>query len=169
MSTAPLHPSRGEPRPLPHLRDGGFDDLDFVMHVMEGAFPPLLGEAWTRSQLDAVLGMPGVWLTLARQGRRVVGFSLHRIVLDEAELLLLAIAPDMRRRGIGRSLIERGCAEAKSTGARRLHLEVREGNPASALYQAAGFTPAGRRREYYRGSNGQISDALTLSRDLTRT
>ena len=84
--------------------------LDAVDALMIAAFDAEYGEACTRAQLDAVLAMPGVWLTLARQGRRVVGFSLHRIILDEAELLLLAIAPDMRRRGIGRSLIERGCA-----------------------------------------------------------
>jgi ribosomal-protein-alanine N-acetyltransferase len=146
---------------------GSLADLDAVDALMIEAFDAEYGEAWTRAQLDAVLAMPGVWLTLARQGRRVVGFSLHRIVLDEAELLLLAIAPEMRRRGIGRGLIERGCAEAKSTGARRLHLEVREGNPATALYQSAGFAAAGRRREYYRGVGGQVSDALTLTRDLT--
>ena len=148
---------------------GSIGDLDAVDALMGAAFEAEYGEAWTRAQLDTVLAMPGVWLTLARQGRRVVGFSLHRIVLDEAELLLLAIAPDMRRRGIARALIERGCAEAKSTGARRLHLEVREGNPATALYRAAGFTQAGRRREYYHGAGGQISDALTLTRDLTRS
>jgi ribosomal-protein-alanine N-acetyltransferase len=147
---------------------GTIADLEAVDALMVAAFDAEYGEAWTRAQLDAVLAMPGVWLTLARHGRRVVGFSLHRIILDEAELLLLAISPDMRRRGIARALIERGCAEARSTGARRLHLEVREGNPATALYQSAGFTPAGRRREYYRGVGGQISDALTLSRDLTR-
>jgi ribosomal-protein-alanine N-acetyltransferase len=152
-----------------HFARGSLADLDAVDALMVAAFDAEYGEAWTRAQLDTVLALPGVWLTLARLGRRVVGFSLHRIVLDEAELLLLAIAPEMRRRGIARALIERGCAEAKSTGARRLHLEVRDGNPAAVLYQAAGFTQAGRRREYYRGIGGQISDALTLSRDLTRS
>jgi ribosomal-protein-alanine N-acetyltransferase len=146
---------------------GAAADLEEVDALMLAAFDANYGEAWTRGQLDAVLAMPGVWLTLARQGRRVVGFSLHRIILDEAELLLLAIAPDMRRRGIARGLIERGCAEARATGARRVHLEVRDGNPATALYASAGFTPAGRRREYYRGVGGRISDALTLCRDLT--
>lgn len=148
---------------------GTIADLDEVDALMIAAFDAEYGEAWTRAQLDAVLAMPGVWLTLARQRRRVVGFSLHRIILDEAELLLLAIAPDMRRRGIARGLIERGCAEARATGARRLHLEVREGNPATALYHSTGFAAAGRRREYYRGAGGRISDALTLSRDLTRS
>jgi ribosomal-protein-alanine N-acetyltransferase len=151
-----------------HFARGSLADLDAVDALMIAAFDAEYGEAWTRAQLDSVMAMPGVWLTLARDGRRVVGFSLHRIILDEAELLLLAITPDMRRRGIARGLIERGCSEARSTGARRLHLEVREGNPATALYEAAGFAPAGRRREYYRGVNGHISDALTLSRDLTR-
>ena len=48
-------------------------------------------------------------------------------------------------------------------GARRLHLEVRDGNPAVGLYRAGrASTPAGRRRNYYHGPDGRTFDAVTL-------
>ena len=47
-----------------------------------------------------------------------------------------------------------------------MHLEVRDGNPAVAMYRAAGFSIAGRRRKYYRGRGGGEFDALTLSKQL---
>ena len=83
-------------------------------------------------------------------GRRAIrrrpdarGFSLHRAISDEAELLLLAVAPDYRRRGIGRMLLDQFMDNARDRGASRVHLEVREGNPAVIMYRSAGFTSPG--------------------------
>ena len=56
---------------------------------------------------------------------------------------------------------------AASRDADRLHLEVRAGNPAMNLYLKAGFAEVGRRKNYYTGSDGQIYDALTLTRAST--
>ena len=111
--------------------------------------------------------MPGVELVLARDGdSHAAGFSLYRVICDEAELLLLAVAPQYRRRGIGRMLLKHFLDHARQTGASRVHLEVREGNPAVMMYREAGFNFAGRRRKYYRGRFGGEFDALTLSRPL---
>lgn len=137
--------------------------LDEVMPVMTAAFSSDFGEAWTRSQCAGILPMAGVALFLARDpaSRVTRGFSLLRAVADEAELLLIAVAPSAQRRGVGRALVDHFVAYARSCGATRLHLEVREGNGAIGLYRAAGFELAGRRRDYYRGASGQY-DALTL-------
>jgi ribosomal-protein-alanine N-acetyltransferase len=78
--------------------------------------------------------------------------------------LLLAVTRGHQSRGIGRALLERFVLGATTRGAERLHLEVREGNPAINLYRAAGFTEVGRRRNYYTGRDGQIYDALTLAK-----
>ena len=153
------------PQPTPgavRLRLGGVDDLDAVMTVMTGAFRPCFGEGWTRSQCAGILPMAGVALTLAEQAGEIVGFSLMRAVVDEAELLLVAVGPHARRRGVGGRLIGHFIEDARQRGARRLHLEVREGNAAVALYRAAGFEVAGRRRDYYRGPDGNRYDAITL-------
>lgn len=150
------------------LKRGASDDLDAVMQVMAAAFDPCFGEAWTRSQCAGILPMTGVALTLARDATtaRPLGFSLFRTIADESELLLIAVEPNSRGRGVGRQLLEEFMQRAKSAGAVRLHLEVRDGNPAVAIYQKAGFAPVRRRRNYYRGSDHSQFDALTFARDI---
>ena len=143
---------------------GGLADLDAVMAVMRESFDPCFGEAWTAPQCAGLLPMPGVWLTLARDGAEVVGFAMARVVAGEAELLLLAVKRKDQGRGIGKRLLDAFVADAAARGAERLHLEVREGNHALTLYSHAGFTQVGRRRDYYSGRDGQIYDALTLAR-----
>lgn len=145
------------------LRPGGERDLDHVMRVMTAAFPPTFGEAWTRSQCAGILPMSGVSLTVAEVGGHCVGFSLMRAVADESELLLIGVEPNAQRQGVGAALVTHFITKSRTAGAHRFHLEVREGNPAVTLYQVAGFSPAGRRRDYYRGPNGDRHDALTLA------
>lgn len=146
------------------LTPGDILDLDSVMGVMEDSFDPAYGEAWSAPQCTGLLPMPGVWLVLARDGNEVVGFALGRIVLSEAELLLLAVKKKVRRRGIGKSLLSRFVEDAQERGAKRLYLEVRDGNRAVKLYNGEGFQEVGRRQKYYTGSDGQIYDSITLSR-----
>jgi ribosomal-protein-alanine N-acetyltransferase len=148
------------------LRQGDEGDLGPLMAVMESAFDPLFGEAWNAGQCLGILSLPDVWLTFAEQDARIIGFSLSRLVMDEAELLLLAVEPAGRGHGIGRALIERTIEIAAEKDAHRLLLEVRDGNPALGLYRRAGFSEIGRRRDYYRGSDGATRDALTLARPV---
>jgi [ribosomal protein S18]-alanine N-acetyltransferase len=150
------------------LRPGTSGDLDDVMHVMDSAFGSRFGEAWTRSQCAGILPMAGVCLVVARDSMndRVIGFSLTRTVADESELLLLAVLPTHHRRGIGTRLLDDFMQRADEDGVDRVYLEVRDGNPAVGMYRAAGFRPVGRRRNYYRASDGSRFDALTLVREL---
>jgi len=150
------------------ITPGSSEHLAAVMEVMDAAFGDRFGEAWTRSQLSGILPMSGVSLTLAvdRAREAVLGFSLVRTVADESELLLIAVSPDHRRKGVGRGLLGHFLDHARSEGIARAHLEVREGNPAIHMYRHAGFEPIGRRRNYYRGQDGQQFDALTFALDL---
>lgn len=153
----------------PMLRRAGIDDIDAVMAVMAAAFDPAYGEAWNRGQCLGILSLPDVWLSLAFTGPETAGaagFALSRLLIDEVELLLLAVDPAHRGRGIGRALLDRERAAAGARGARRLLLEMREGNPAITLYRAAGFGEIGRRRGYYRGPHGALFDAITLARPI---
>ncbi len=154
--------TRRQPEAMVVLRNGEADDLDAVMSIMSNAFSPCFGEAWTRSQCAGILPMHGVTLTIAESDDGPAGFSLVRAVEDEAELLLLAVASRAQRRGIGQALLDFFIDSARGRGARKLHLEVRDGNSAMGLYLAAGFVPAGRRRNYYHGAEGEAFDAVTL-------
>jgi ribosomal-protein-alanine N-acetyltransferase len=150
------------------LVEGGLFDLDPVMAVMRDSFDPAFGEAWTAPQCAGLLPMPGVWLSLARIGGEVVGFALARIVLREAELLLLAVRRGSQGQGVGRKLLDHFVVLAARKGAEQLHLEVRDGNHAVGLYTGAGFGEIGRRKNYYKGADGKLYDALTLARAAQR-
>lgn len=151
-----------------HLQAGTSTDLQEVMEVMEAAFGDTYGEGWTRSQIAGILPMAGVSLVLARGvgDQRCAGFSLSRAVADEAELLLIAVLPGQRRRGIARMLLGEFMRGSRGQGLRRVHLEVRYGNPATELYREAGFAPVGRRRNYYQGADRRRHDAITFARDV---
>ena len=154
-----------QPRPTELLLERGcFDDLDEVMQVMETAFDPAFGEAWTRSQCAGILPMRGVVLWLARDAKgRALGFALWRTIIDDSELLLLAVAPRSQGQGIGAALLDLFMSQARREGAARLHLEVRDGNRAVQFYERAGFRLAGRRCDYYRSADDTRHDALTYS------
>lgn len=146
------------------IEPGSIADVEPVIRVMQASFDPAFGEAWTAPQCAGLLPMPGVWLTVAREGGEPVGFGMARVIAGEAELLLLAVRRESQGRGIGKGLLNRFIADALERGATQLHLEVRDGNEAIHLYRRNGFKEIGRRRNYYRGPSGQLYDALTLAR-----
>jgi ribosomal-protein-alanine N-acetyltransferase len=151
---------------LTELRAGGAGDLAQVNAIMQDAFDPRYGEAWTGAQCLGMLSLPGVWLTLASIAGRDVAFALARTTGEEAELLLLATRPGYRGKGAGGALLRAVIADAVSRGVTQLHLEVRAGNDAVRLYTREGFVKVGERRSYYRGKAGQQFDAHTYARRL---
>ena len=105
--------------------------------------------------------MPGsVLITIG--GPTVCGFALSRTIIGECELMLLAVLPEYRGQGYGQTLLDAVIANALNATATAIFLEAREGNPAISLYSKAGFIEVGRRRSYYRGSCGEIFDAVTM-------
>jgi [ribosomal protein S18]-alanine N-acetyltransferase len=139
---------------------GGAADLPMIMPIMASAFSVQFGEAWTESQCLGVVSMSGSYLVIARQGS-AVGFALSRVIIDECELMLLAVKAGLQRTGIGRELLGAIITDARAAKAKSVFLEVRCGNPAIMLYSSVGFVEVGRRRGYYRGSLGETFDALT--------
>ena len=88
---------------------------------------------------------------------RTSGFAIGRVVLDEAELLTLLVAPQHRRQGHARALLADFAGTARDRGARMAFLEVAADNDAArALYEAAGWRVSGRRRGYYGGTDALI-------------
>lgn len=146
------------------------DDIDRIMAVMASAFDPEYGEAWTRRQIeDALLlgncfyDIIGIDGTSPAHGSPAAGFSLSRYGVEEEELLLFAVAPEHRCKGLGHAMLARLAEAANERGAQRLLLEMRRGNPAESLYRSFGFEPIGQRPNYYRTASGGRIDAITFS------
>ena len=105
-----------------------------------------------------------LWL-VALDGDTVAGYVGSQSVMDEADMMNIAVSPDYRRQGIGQALVERLVTELSAVGVRCLALEVRLSNePAKALYEKLGFALAGRRPNYYRNPK---EDALILRKEWT--
>ena len=99
-------------------------------------------------------------------GRPVQGFVILRAAADQAEILTLATAPEMRRTGLARQIMDIAETELIEQGVDRLFLEVAQDNqPAIAFYKASGFEPIGRRPAYYRRGGGRVA-ALTFRKRL---
>lgn len=148
------------------------DDIDRIMAIMTAAFDPAFGEAWNRHQLeDALLVGNCHYLLIAvngaepQPGEPAAGFCLSRHGYEEEELLLFAVDPKYRRRGLGAALLALFASTAQSRGAQRLLLEMRQDNPAEHLYRRFGFSQVGHRAGYYRAPGGARFDALTFSCD----
>ena len=136
----------------------GADQADTLAALHAAAFE----HPWDAAALRDLLAGPGA-IALSEAD----GFILIRVVVDEAEILTIAVSSAARRQGLGRRLVEAGTERAAAQGAQRLFLEVAADNAAAlALYQAAGFAPVGSRRNYYPRANGPAVDALVLKKPL---
>ncbi|WP_421784662.1 ribosomal protein S18-alanine N-acetyltransferase [Hyphobacterium sp.] len=119
---------------------------------------------WSAPALARLLAEPNV-IGLRSGTGNSGGFILVRKAVDEAEILTLAVDPDSRRQGVARQLLAEAEKRLVLAGAKRIFLEVSDQNTAArALYAAAGYGNAGRRRRYY--SDG--SDALVMEKTLAQ-
>lgn len=119
---------------------------------------------WDAADFAALLADATVVAHGLRLGPTFAGFALSRRVLDEAEILTLAVAAAERGRGLGRALLGAHLADLIAGGARSVHLEVAETNaPARALYAGLGFSGLGSRPAYYPAPAGGPGPALRLA------
>lgn len=155
------------------------DDVDRIMAIMGAAFDPAFGEAWTRRQVeDSLLTGHCHYILITADGgvstdgnpadssSQAAGFALSRTGFGEEELLLFAVAPEFRNKGLGAAMLRELDRTVRERGVSRLLLEMRDGNPAESVYRTFGFQPIGRRPKYYRTPDGAQIDAITFACDL---
>lgn len=120
-------------------------------------------DPWSVSAFEYELKNPlSVWL-VAAEGDQVAGYVGSQTVIDESDMMNIAVAPAYRRQGIAEKLISMLIVQLKDRGSYSLTLEVRASNiPAIGLYQKLGFTQVGRRPNYYRNPK---EDALILRKE----
>jgi ribosomal-protein-alanine N-acetyltransferase len=148
-------------RPEPILSEAGPRDAAAIAQLHAASFH----RGWSDTEIERMLLDRHVLAHRAVSGRALAGFILSRMVVDEAEILSVAVAPRSRSRGLARRLLDLHLRRLAGLGTRSVFLEVEEGNePALRLYRRAGFRQVGRREGYYQESRGAA--ALILRRDL---
>ena len=120
-------------------------------------------DPWSEKSIASELENPlSLWLVAEEDGQ-VWGYVGSQTVLDESDMMNVAVDPGFRRQGIARALIETLIAELSKMGSRCLRLEVRVSNEnARALYARMGFQQLGLRKNYYHNPK---EDALILGKE----
>jgi [ribosomal protein S18]-alanine N-acetyltransferase len=153
------------PRPPPRIGALAPADAPFVARIHAEAF----ARPWEAHEIERMLAERTTIADGAFSGSRSrpEGFALSRIVIDDAEILTIAVTRRAQGRGIGRALLAAHLARLSAAGVRTVFLEVEEGNAAAIrLYRVFGFVDAGRREGYYVKADGRKVAALVLRRAL---
>jgi len=136
-----------------------YADLKHLVEIENECF----SEPWSEAQLAAFLNKQrhlclGLWAD-----KTLVGFAIFSWLLDEAELLQIALLKGFRGQGGADRLLNEGNVQLQGLGIERTLLEVRESNAAAILvYRRYGFIEDGRRKGYYPLPDGR-EDAILMS------
>jgi len=138
-------------------------DLDRVLEIERASFP----SPWQRVHFEHELhGNPHALSRVLRVGGRVVGYACLWHLADEMTLNNIAVAPELRREGLGRLLLAWILEEAGCRRCARVILDVRPSNRAArGLYGNFGFVEVGRRKNYYQLEG---EDSIVMVRRLDR-
>lgn len=148
------------------VRDIATGEMPVLAYLYGDSFE----EAYPEPVAASLLRTPGAWcqLAIATETSLPLGFVIARTILDEAEILTIGTLAQARRQGAATALLEATFTRAGSAGARVVHLEVGEDNPAAiALYRKLGFRRTGRRPDYYRRADRRRIAAILMSRDIS--
>lgn len=130
------------------------------LHVVAEIENQVQSHPWKISQFEE--SITSYVSTVIEQNHQVVGFCILQPVLDEANLLLMAIHPSQQGRGLGYQLLEESITLLKNNPV-QIFLEVRESNQAAiALYEKSGFHQIDLRKNYYPNNDGSREHAIIM-------
>jgi ribosomal-protein-alanine N-acetyltransferase len=142
------------------LRRPTIVDLDAVTAIERASF----ADPWSAAEFASMLEAGHTIFLVAEVGekRGIVGYVIAMAVLDQAEILNVAVTPEVRGAGLGGAMLDAALLEVEKRGAESVFLEVRVSNTAArALYTSRGFVEMSRRKNYYRTP---VEDALVMQR-----
>ena len=133
-------------------------DIAEVMAIERACFP----DPWEKLAFERETINTFSRAMVARDGAgQMVGYIIYWVAGPEYHVLNVAVAPEARRRGVARAMMNRCVSEAIATHAEFVALEVRTTNaPAKTLYQSYGFVTIGVRSKYYK--NGEDAEVMLL-------
>ena len=138
-----------------------YDDIPDVARMEEKYFSTPWSEAGIGHYMDA----GNTIFVVAKHEGALVGYAAVMQILDEADLVSIAVEDDYRQIGIAGEILDIIYDMAVRRCINKIHLEVRESNePAISLYERDGFVRDGLRKEFYKRP---VEDALLYTKDLS--
>ena len=137
----------------------GSDDLSFIVRIEQSINP----FPWTFGHFEASFAAGHLGFVLRSPDQKIIGYCFVSTVLDEAELLLIGVAPEYQYQGLGSRLWVFVQEYLIQQQIKKIFLEVRVSNTkAISFYKKIGFVEISRRKDYYVG-NGVCEDAVVMS------
>lgn len=136
------------------------EDLDQVVDIEQKLF----SVPWTKEGFLTYLMKKDTMFFVVEEKERILGYCSMMTVLDEGDILNVAVRSDRQKEGIGQFLVDSMLRMAEMEGIRLVHLEVRQGNgTARRLYQRLGFKEDGLRRDYY---ENPVENAVLMTKTM---
>ena len=150
------------------LNSSATDTIAQLAQIHQEAFSAIDQAGWTASAIADACAANGAYAVLASSAGRAIGFALYRQVLDEAELISLAVAPGYQGKSVAKQLLQYAESVLCARDVAKIFLEVRADNrPAIRLYENTGFIAVSVRKNYYSLSDNRRVDAVNYSKTLT--
>jgi ribosomal-protein-alanine N-acetyltransferase len=147
------------------IRLARFNDAHAISRMSRDYIERGLGWGWTPMRVLKSIRIRDRCTNVAviHQGGNLLGFGIMRYDDCAAHLLLLAVHPARRRRGMASALVAWLEAVARTAGIEAIRVETRAGSAAArAFYRALGYAEVGRLHGYYRG----VEDAVRFEKRL---
>lgn len=140
------------------IREMEMDDLEQIAQLEADLFE----NPWSLNGLFSFFLRDDVKFLIAQDGEKLIGYCGIVTVLDEGDIVKVAVSKDQQRKGVGEALLRQLILEMEKDGIHTIHLEVRMSNEAAIqLYKKLGFTEDGVRKGYY---ENPVEDALLMSK-----
>ena len=123
-----------------------YDDIEMISN-MESKF---FGQPWSASSIATYMEKGNTIFLVAKHDEKIAGYAAVMCVLDEGNLVSIAVDEEFRNLGIASELLDIAYEEAKMRGVTSINLEVRQSNtPAIKLYEKENFEQIGERKNFY--------------------
>lgn len=145
---------------MPIFRNMTEEDIEQVADLERRIF----SDPWTSQGIYETFCQNQAFIVVAEQDEKVVGYGIIYCVLDEGEIVRIAVDETVRRQGVGRRILDYACECCKKENVKRLLLDVRESNAsARSFYEQYGFLVDGMRKNFYEKPN---ENAVLMSKEL---
>ena len=136
------------------------EDLEQVVDIEQNLF----SVPWTKEGFLTYLMKKDTMFFVVEEKERILGYCSMMTVLDEGDILNVAVRSDRQKEGIGQFLVDSMLRMAEMQGIKLVHLKVRQGNEtARRLYQRLGFKEDGLRRNYY---ENPVENAVLMTKEM---